>query len=195
MSLKVSSEGGNFEKCPIGTYVARCISVIDLGTQHGQFNNKPQVRKQVWILWEIPSEKMKDGRPFAVSSFYTSSLNEKANLRRDLEAWRGRAFTKEELSSFDLKNILDKPCLISVIHNEKDRVEISGVMALPKGTPVPTRINELLHFDVDEWDQSVFEKIPDGIQEIIKKSEEYAIMHTPGAAGEPGPLTADAIPF
>ena len=34
-------------------------------------------------------------KPIAISEFYTLSLNEKANLRRDLVGWRGRSFTGE----------------------------------------------------------------------------------------------------
>ncbi len=173
MSLTAKNNGGEFEKAPVGAHVARCISVVDLGTQHGEYQGTAHVSKKVWIMWELPNEKMEDGRPFGVSAFYTISLNEKANLRKDLESWRGRAFTKEELEGFNLKNILDKPCMISVIHTEKGRSKVNGVMSLPKGTPVPPRVNDIMSFDIDEWDDMVFDKIPEGIKKIIMQSDEY----------------------
>ena len=173
MSLMAKNTGGDFELAPIGAHIGRCVSVIDLGTQHGEYEGRPNVNKKVWILWELPSEKMKDGRPFGVSAFYTLSLGEKANLRRDLESWRGRAFTEEEMAGFNLMNILDKSCMISVIHTDKGKSKVNGVMAIPKGMICPDRINDLLSFDIDEWDQAAFDNIPEGIRAIIMKSDEY----------------------
>jgi hypothetical protein len=51
---------------------------------------------------------------------YTLSLHEKANLRRELETWRGKKFTAEEGEGFDLEKLLGANCQLQVIHNEKD---------------------------------------------------------------------------
>jgi len=195
MSLKISDQGGDFEKCPAGVVPAWCVSVVDLGTQNSEAYG---VQKKVWILFETPGKTMSDGRPFGVSRFYTASLNEKASLRKDLEGWRGRAFTQEELDAFDLKKILGKSCLINVVHNDKDKVGIAAIMPLPKEMTIGPRTNDLLWFDVDEFDSVAFEKIPEGIQKIIKSSFEY--LHRGEPAGEPaGPGAAPAptaeIPF
>lgn len=192
MSLKVSDKGGDYENCPAGVHPAWCVSVIDLGTQNSDLYG---AKKKVWIMFETPGEHMSDGRPFGVSNFYTASLNEKATLRHDLESWRGRPFTKEELADFDLKNILGKSCLINVMHNDRGRAEIAGIMPLPKGMPIPARINELMSFDVNAFDFKIFEKIPEGIQKLIKRSQEYLqdMGHSvPPSSGQP---TDADIPF
>lgn len=92
---------GNYEQPPVGTHLARCIKVIDIGTQKGEFQGKVTMKRQVIIGWELPNETMTEGehagKPFGVSKFYTASLNEKANLRADLANWRGRDFTPQEL--------------------------------------------------------------------------------------------------
>jgi hypothetical protein len=100
--------GGDFQHAPIGTHAARCIRLIDLGTQQGEWQGKPTFKNQVLVMWELPDELMEaqdDGqpRPFIVSKFYTNSLSEKANLRKDLTTWRGRDFTDDELDRFDLQ--------------------------------------------------------------------------------------------
>jgi hypothetical protein len=59
--------------------------------------------------------KMKDGRPFAMFKNYTLSWSDKATLRIDLQAWRGRPFTAEEMRRFDLKTILGAWCMLNVI--------------------------------------------------------------------------------
>ena len=124
MSLTVKETGEGFKQVAPGTYPARCIKVIDLGTQHGEYQGKPTTKQQIMVTWELPTELIEEGdfagQPYAVSKFYTASLGEKANLRKDLEAWRGRAFTETELAGFDVKAILGKSCMVTIIPSEGD---------------------------------------------------------------------------
>lgn len=167
------SGNGDFEQAPTGNHLARCVRLIDLGTQHGTYEGKPTVRNQVLISFELCNEAMSDGRPFMISEFYTNSLNEKAKLRAHLEAWRGRAFTEEELNGFDLQNILGKPCMVSVVVNDKGRSRIGGIASLPKGLTAPESVNTPSAFWIEEWDQTTFDAMPDGIKKIISESDEY----------------------
>lgn len=190
------SGGGDFEQAPTGTHIARCYQIIDIGTHHGDYQGKPVVRNQVIVRWELPNEVMETGDPFIASRFYTNSLGEKANLRADLEAWRGRSFSEEELNGFDLMNILGKPCQLSIIDkNGKSRV--SGVMAMPKGMQCPPQINPSVAFWIDEWDQAVFDSLPDGFKKLIMESDEYKARGSgavPKKAGSFADLEDD-IPF
>jgi hypothetical protein len=79
--------------------------IIDLGTHtedSPQFGRKTQ--HKMMIQWECPEYRIeieKDGKkldlPRAISRRYTMSLGKKANLRKDLEAWRGKPFTDDEV--------------------------------------------------------------------------------------------------
>ena len=105
---------------------------------------------------------MQDGRPFSISKEYTASIGEKANLRKDLEAWRGRPFSSEELRNFSLENVLGAPCLLGVVHKpSKDGAKVyanvGSIMALPKGMPSPELVNPAVKFDIGTFDQKVFE--------------------------------------
>ena len=182
-------QGGSFEKAPAGTHLGICFRVIDLGTQHKEWQGEERVVSQVLVSWELPAETMADGRPFSVSRFYTNSLHEKSTMRKDLEAWRGRPFTEKELAGFDLSSILDAPAMISVIHTESGREQVHSVIAVPKGMPIPKRHNPLQAFFIDEWDDAVFAQLPDGIQKIIKASDEYEALHAPDAD------EAEKVPF
>ena len=169
--------GGDFEQPPVGTAIARCIKIIDIGTQKGEWQGKATIKRQCVIGWELPTELMTDGeyqgKPFTVSRFYTASLGEKANLRKDLENWRGRAFTDQELGGFDSKNIIGKPCMLSLTANDKNKVRVTGVMAAPKGMPVPDQVNKSVYFSLDEFDQAVFDSLSDGYKKLIQASPEY----------------------
>lgn len=170
------SGGGSFTPAPIGTHVARCVKLIDLGTQHGEYKGEPTRRNQVLVTWELPKEIIEiDNKevPQTTSKFYTNSLGEKANLRRDLEGWRGRAFSDAELDRFDLENVLGKPCLLSIVGADNGKTKVAGVSGLPKGMECPEQVNETFSFWLEDFDQAKFDSISDGIKKIIQKSEEW----------------------
>lgn len=199
------SGGGDFEQPPIGTHVARCVKMIDIGTQKGEYQGLATFKRQVIIGWELPNELMTTGeyagKPFGVSKFYTASLSEKANLRADLKNWRGRDFTPEELGGFDAKNILGKPCMLSLTSTDKGKIKVTGVMALPKGTQVPDQVNDTLYFSLepDEFKQEVFDSLSDGYKKMIQVSPEYQertrVGGAPVAAGDPFDDFESDIPF
>lgn len=169
-----SEPEGNFTPAPVGTHVARCFRIVDLGTQHGEYNGKPTRRNQVLITWELPHETDSDGRPLIASRFYTNSLGERASLRQDLEAWRGRGFSESELQRFDLETVLGVPCMLTVIAKDNGKTKVDRVTGLPKNTACPQQVNESFSFWLDEgFDYTKFEQLSDGIQNIIKKSEEW----------------------
>lgn len=194
--------GGDFEQPPVGTHLARCVKIIDIGTQKGEYQGKATTRRQVIVGWELPTELMNEGdgagKPFTVSKFYSASLGEKANLRKDLENWRGRAFTEAELAGFDSANILGKPCMLSLTTNDKGKVRVTGVMAAPKGMEIPPQVNPTLYFSLDDFDAAAFEKLSDGIKKMVQVSPEYQQAIAPKAkAGEGGKFQEmdDDIPF
>lgn len=195
--------GGDFEQPPVGTCAARCVKIIDIGTQKGEYQGKATSKRQCIIGWELPNDLMTEGeyagKPFSVSKFYTASLGEKANLRKDLQNWRGREFTEDELRGFDSKNILGKPCMLSLTQNDKGKVRVTGVMALPKGMPVPPQINASVYFSLDEFDHAVFDSLSDGIKKMITASPEYQHLTDPNRARKGGADYVedldDSIPF
>lgn len=203
--MKWTDSGGtDFEQPPIGTHVARCVKLIDIGTQKGEYQGKATMKRQVIIGFELPNELMTEGeysgKPFSVSKFYTASLGEKANLRKDLANWRGRDFTEEELAGFDSKNILGKPCMLSLTTNDKGKVRITGIMALPKGTPVPDQINPTVYLSLerDEFKRETFDALSEGYKKFIIASPEFQELQRPKQPeGNGSALSdmADDIPF
>lgn len=137
MSVIVRNTGGSFTPAPPGQHTSVCCDVADLGTVQTKFGDKEQVR----IYWQI-DKMMDDGRPFLVTRTYTASLHEKATLRRDLEAWRGRPFTEKELDGFDLEKLMGVGALLQVSHKPRNDgqgvyAQLTSIMALPKGMEPP----------------------------------------------------------
>ena len=132
--------GATFAPTPAGAHPAVCIDVVDLGELEVTFGGKTKKQHKIKIVWEI-EELRDDGQPFRPSKRYTLSLHEKAGLRKDLESWRGRGFTDEELRGFDVEVLLGKGCMINVVHTSKDGStygNITAIMKLPKGAVAPT---------------------------------------------------------
>lgn len=186
--LTVSENGSaGFEPIPEGTYAAVCNMLVDLGMQKNETYGNTS--RKVLIGWQIPDETVEingEAQPRTTSKRYTMSLNENANLRADLAAWRGRDFTQQELSAFDLRNIVGAPCLINIIrkdNNGKRYANISSIMALPKGMPKPQMIGNPTIFDLDEDPVSDVEKLPKWIAEVIYKSDTYQERITPKQQG------------
>lgn len=171
------STGVSIEKLENGVYTAISSMIIDLGKQTSEKFGKTQ-RKFI-MIWNIIGEEVEingNKLPRTMSKEYGYSLGEKSNLRRDLQAWRGQPFTSEELQGFNLLKILNKPCQLQIIKEEKNGNtynNISSIMALPKGMTIKM-LEETSHFDVEDvetWKN--WGKIPSWIQDKIKKADNY----------------------
>ena len=202
----VSSNGGSkLPLHPTGAFAVRCVRIIDLGTQQGEFKGKPKVARKVRFVWESP-EKMGDdagelaGKPYLISQDFTASLSDRAALRAALEGWRGRPFTPQELEGFDLKNVLGKACLVNLIHAESKGntyCNIKSIMPLPAGMTCHTAVTEQIYFSLDDFSQAVFDKLSDRLKETIAKSPEFTAV-TKGAPAQTksgGDFPDDDIPF
>lgn len=175
MSMIVKNEGNSeIKQLEPGVYTGIASAIIDLGVQENSIFGKKQ--RKVMIVWNIAGETVKindEEKPRVISKEYTMSLSEKSTLRRDLQAWRGKPFTNEELQGFDLKNILNVPCQLQINQDEKNGktyTVIAAIMAIPKGMKVE-KLEDTYIFDTyDPTSWIYYDQIPNWIKEKIKKS-------------------------
>jgi hypothetical protein len=202
------SGGGNFKRVPAGAYIGRCYSLIDLGTQlsSGQYGEKMQ--HKIRIAWELfgddengnPLIVEVEGKdmPMTISKSYTVSLHEKAGLRKDLAAWRGRDFTDDEAKAFDVSKLVGVYCMVNVTTSEtngKTYSNVAGLTPLPGAlkNSKPEPVHEPVIFDLDAPNMDVFATFHEKLQEAIKKSPEWdAIQRKSGTGFEDMP---DDAPF
>lgn len=133
MSIIARRPESNFTPCPEGLHHAVCVDVIDLGILQTNWGDKHKVR----IVWQVEEENSETGKRFDVRKQYNLSLHEKATLRKDLESWRGRKFTENELDGFDLEKLLGVNCQVQVVQDITDESKIyanvQAVVPPPKG--------------------------------------------------------------
>lgn len=174
-----SGGGGDFKPVPAGNHRAVCSMVVDLGNQRIQSQQYGEsIKHQVYVAWELPDEEIewtdKDGAPhkgpMRIGKSYTVSLHENANLRADLENWRGRPFTEEEKAGFDITNLAGVPALVNVTHktggNGKTYANVTAVAPLPKGMEKPTCSDTPLIYDADNV--SAWDYLPEWLQKKIQ---------------------------
>ena len=196
--IAADTGSGDFKRVPPGAYIGRCYSLIDLGTQltSGQFGEKLQ--HKIRIGWELFGEDEQgnpltvdvDGKtmPMTISKSYTVSLHEKAGLRKDLAAWRGRDFTDEEAKAFDVSKLIGAYCMVNATTSEtngKTYTNVAGITPLPGAlkNAKPAPVHENLIFDLDKPDMKVFDSFHEKLQEAIKKSPEWVRNQRKQGAG------------
>ena len=123
---------------------------------------------------------MQDGRPFGIFKNYTLSWSEKANLRLDLQSWRGKPFTQEEMRRFDLKNVLGAWCMLNVIEklgqNGSIYSNVDGVTPVPsmiKQNGLPQAVNKNELFNLSDPDMQMFNGFSEHLKNKITSSPEW----------------------
>lgn len=137
MATIAKTTGDTFPKLPLpeaGTTQAVCCAVWDLGLQKATYMGEEKIQHKIIIAWEIAQkidapESEYRGKPYMLNKKYTLSLGDKANLRKDLESWRGKAFSSDQLTNgFDVEILYGVNCLIGIAH-QPDRNDASKVYA------------------------------------------------------------------
>lgn len=193
--------GGDFKRLETGSHAAVCDMVVSMGIQPGSAAF-PKPKPKVYIRWQVPGERTDDDRPMVIGATLTASMNEKAQLRKLLEGWRGEKFTDEAAEAFDVSKLIGKACMISVIESEsggKTYTNVQSVSKLPKGLPPPQLEGEpLVYWNTRSTEDGfVFRKLPQWLQQKIEgqiESQPSAVQAehpTTGSDDFPG----DDIPF
>jgi hypothetical protein len=198
MTTIVATTGANeYPKVPTGVHNARCVRVIDLGTQRNDYGGNITYKRQVLIIWEIPDQITND-QPMTISKFYTLSLHEKANLGMDLVSWRGRPFTEQEKQGFDITKLLGITCQINVMHNDSGKEKVSSVMPLGKDTQLKDQYHESISFSIDDFQKGQreqFNKLSEGIRKMILRSKELDGIDTSDLGDEGNGNDLGKVPF
>jgi len=187
--------GGDFKNLESGVYLAVCYRFLDLGTQHTEYKGQPKEQHKVLIGWETPEETFTDTetgevRPLVINKKYTWSMSENANLRKDLESWRGQPFQKGDFGpgGFNTKKLLGVPCMLTVVraegNNGKEYSNITGIGPIMKSLKgkVPALRNTVQYLSLNhtEFDRELFNILHDKLKEQIALSPEYMSLFGDG---------------
>jgi hypothetical protein len=142
-----------FQPHPEGQFEARCVDVIDLGLRWKQFKGNPGKAKPTVALVFATGERNEAGALHDVSEEFTVSVHQDANLRKFLEAWRGKKYEDKQLQQdgVPLDKLEGQSIYLSIAHKVsaagRTFAYISTAMPLPKGMAAP---------DVTGWQRPAF---------------------------------------
>lgn len=210
------TSGGTYTPTPEGQHIMVCSRIVDLGTQPGS-PMYPTPKRKIRVFWELPEERVtytdQDGvereGPVLHSEQYTVSFHEKSNLRKALESWRGKAFSDADFAGppdgFHLSKLIGIPAFGQIVHEHKDGNTYANLNSIMK--PPKAMFDQFLgkiegakiFFDLDDFDQTEFDKLSDRLQERIKQSPEYQRLggnyQAPDESENPGAGFDDEVPF
>jgi hypothetical protein len=212
------SGGGSFTPVAPGMHLARCYRIVDLGTQKSEYLGQVKYLQKVMIQFEVHGEDddgkalvTAKGEPMSISKNFTLSLAENATLRKDLQGWRGREFTAEELQGFELKNVLGAWAMItaakSIGNNGKEYTNVISINPVPvaiKKNGLPEGFNKLAMFLLEDPDMELFETFGNHLREKIMSTPEWRArnggqkqnpVNKPVSAGTGFDDMADDLPF
>jgi len=110
MPIYAKDHATEFERPPTGPQNGICCSVVDMGMIPG-FKNKPT--HKVALVFETEAVRKEGdyaGQRFVLTQEEALSLNEKSNLSKFLESWRGEAFTDDQRKqAWDVEQQVGQP--------------------------------------------------------------------------------------
>lgn len=198
-----ATKGGDFTPVTLPepqTAIARCYSVIDIGTIMETFKDKTSKKRKIQISWEFPTllavfNEDKGEQPFSIHYECTASTGDKANFSKIIAQWRGKPLSVEEQDGFDPMTMIGKTGYVSFLirtrkdfigkeikvpTNENSSLKFNGIMAKPKDVECPPARNEYFSWDWDliakdgfEVHKAKFEKIPKWLQKKMALSDEF----------------------
>lgn len=190
---------------PGGTYLAICVYSIGIGEQLCEYEGKSKnYYNQVMLGFEICGQTAEiDGKqePRVLGKTFNATKGKKSGLRKFIGAWEAKELSDDEYLDKDTNDYVGRAAFLTVVLNETGEYSnIDGIAPLPAGLPieVPAPLSKLIRFDTDDWNQAVFDTLPDWAKERIKKSTQYQKEHLPAETvavqGVQQPQTAFQMP-
>jgi hypothetical protein len=189
MSLiaKAEANSSTFTPVPTGMHLGRCFRVVDLGTQKSTYKGTDKFQRKVLIQFEIHSEDAQGnplltdkGEPMSISKRYTLSLYENSSLSKDLESWRGSAFTADERRGFDLEKLLGVWAMLNITksigNDSKEYTNIETINPVPmqiKKAGLPDPHNDTMIYSIQNSDEDTFNKLSESVRKTIEASPEF----------------------
>ena len=122
-------------QAPDGQHVAVCCDVQDLGELEITYGGETKTQHKI-VVWFQLGQTDDNGNRYLIGQRFTLSMHEKANLRKFLEAWRGKVYTEDQArEGVDVEKMIGVPALIQTTTNDREYANVTAVMRLPKDIP------------------------------------------------------------
>ena len=139
MSDTITARGSEskFKAHDEGQFVGQCVDTIDLGEKVQDFpGTKPYLAQTCALVFRTGEKNPDTGEFIDVAREFTVSMGEKANLRKFLEQWRGRPYTKEQIEAgVPLDKLTGNHALLTIAHRTSAKQRVYATIAACVGIP------------------------------------------------------------
>jgi hypothetical protein len=162
MADTLIAKGGTeakFRPHPEGQYVAQCVDTIDLGNKVESFPGTPdKLAHKIVLVFRTGEVNEQTGEVIDIAREFTLSMNEKANLRKFLEQWRGKPYTAEQAEAgVPLHKLVGNFALITVAHRTsgagRTYANLTACVGLPKQMSEAAKDMSKGYTRADYWQQ------------------------------------------
>jgi len=144
-NVTAKDSGTGFAPHSEGQFAMICVDVVDLGTNVEVFpGQEPREVPKIALVFASGERQTEvaESELTLVTAEMTNSANEKANLRKFLESWRGRSYQPEQVEAgLPLTKLHGKFALVSIEHvtTRKGRkfARIKSISPLPEQIKPP----------------------------------------------------------
>lgn len=183
--MQINKGGKGYQPAPKGKHQARCVSIVDMGTQPGS-TQYPEPKRKIRFGFELLGQETSEGKalvayremtlsnwiPPAKTKTGKKNTQQPSALMLMLKDWMD-----VEDREYEIENVLGEYAMITVVHTtSKGRVydNVDDVQPLHK-KPISKGKEPLKSFYMDEppLDMETFESLPDWLQTKIASSPEF----------------------
>lgn len=140
MSDTITARGSDskFKPHPVGQFVGQCVDTIDLGEKVSDYPGTPSYLAPVCALVFRTGERNEETGEFIdIAREFTVSMGDKSNLKKFLEQWRGKAYTKEQVDAgVPLDKLTGNHGLLTIAHRvsakQRTYANITACVGVPK---------------------------------------------------------------
>lgn len=139
MSDVITAKGSDkkFTPHPEGQFIGVCVDTIDLGENVEAFSGQPpKLAHKCAIVFRTGERNESIGEFIDIAREFTVSMNEKANLRKFLEQWRGKPYTAQQVEEgVPLHKLTNQPGLLTISHKTSGQGRVYANLTACVGVP------------------------------------------------------------
>jgi hypothetical protein len=137
-AITATAAPSTFKAHDEGQFVGQCVDTINLGEKVQDFpGTKPYLAPTCALVFRTGERNPETGEYIDIAKEYTVSMGEKANLRKDLQTWRGKPYTPEQIDAgVPLDKLTGNHALLTVSHRTSGKgrtyANITAIVGIPK---------------------------------------------------------------
>lgn len=140
MSDRITAKAAEstFKPHKTGQFAGQCVDTVALGDKVQDYpGTSPYLAPTCALVFRTGERNEETGEYIDIYKEYTVSMGPRANLRKDLEQWRGKAYTQDQIDEgVPLDKLTGNHALLTISHRQsgkgKTYANITAMVGIPQ---------------------------------------------------------------